>query len=166
MKATTADWRDGVAKLNPCADAMDWIRTQESAGTAWANCQRGDWLLWLCGKLAGKPWSAARKKLVLTACECARLALPYVKAGDDRPLIAIETAERWARGEGATRKEVMAAADAAAAARRSAAAYAAAAFAAADADADAAADADRTATLKQCADIVRTHYPHPPEMQS
>ena len=36
---------------------------------------------------------------VLCACACARTALRHVPAGDLRPLRAIETAERWARGE-------------------------------------------------------------------
>ena len=52
----------------------------------------------------------------------------------------------------------------------SAAAYAADAYAAYDAAAAAAAAAGRAnavhrATLRQCADIVRTHYPEPPPLE-
>jgi hypothetical protein len=39
------------------------------------------------------------KKLVLAACRCARLALPFVRVGEDRPRLAIEAAEAWTRGE-------------------------------------------------------------------
>ena len=140
-------------------------------------------MLWLLGKWAGDPESDSRKKLVLATCECARLALLYIKKGDTRSLKAIETAEAWARGEnGTTLDDVRSAANAAvyaaayaayaanatyAAAYAAYAAYAAdAAYAAADAAyaayaAYAAADA-RTKILAKCADIVRKHYPKAP----
>jgi hypothetical protein len=76
----------------------------------------------------------------LAACLCARLSLQYVTAGERRPLVAIETAERWARQEsGVSLADVQDAAWAADAAR-------AAAWAAWDARAaDAAGAAARTA---------------------
>ncbi len=169
--------------LGACDEAVEWAGKQESAATAWRDCQRGDWMLWLLGKLSGKPDSVKRRKLVLCACECARLSLKYVKRGEERPRIAIETAEKWARGDGPTLDDVRAAADAAYADAAAAyAADAAAAYAAADAadaayaDADAAyaaanaaayaaaADAARTKTLAVCADIVRKHYPKAPRI--
>jgi hypothetical protein len=81
-----------------------------------------------------------REVLVRYACLVARTVLDKVPAGEDRPRIAIETAEAWTRGE-ATIEEVRAAADAAwdtprgayAAAYAADAAYAAAAAYAADA---------------------------------
>jgi hypothetical protein len=162
--------------LHACGEAVEWAREQKSPAQAWRDCQRGDWMLWLVGKLSGKSGSAKRRPLVLAACECARLVLNYVPKGEDRPRRAIETAERWARGK-ATIEEVHAAAAAyayAAAADAAAAAAAAAAYATAAADAaaaaaayataaaDAAADAARSKTLALCADIVRKHYPKPP----
>ena len=42
---------------------------------------------------------APRKVFVLGLCACARLALPLVREGDERPRLALEAAERWARGE-------------------------------------------------------------------
>jgi hypothetical protein len=56
-------------------------------------------MLWVIGKTVGPPGDASRKPLVMAACECARLALPYVSAGEERPLRAIETAEAWCRDE-------------------------------------------------------------------
>ena len=122
-----------LQQLGACLEAREWAgeRTPEQA---WHDCERGDWLLWLAARL-----DIDRKPLVLAACACARLALPYVPAGEQRPLAAIETAERWTRGE-ATIEQVRAAADAAYAAYASYAsdadaAYAALAASAADADA-------------------------------
>ena len=175
--ATKTDWRESIYALDPCGNARDWLATQASPAEAWANCRDGSWMLWLLGKLAGKPWSQARRKLVLAACECARLALPRVKAGENRPRKAIELAEQWARGGRVSRQALNDAADAAAYAAADvagAAAYAtAAAYAAAAADADAADAAayaaaayqeKRAEVLAKCADIVRKHYPKPPRM--
>jgi hypothetical protein len=151
---------DYLRSLDACAGAVEWMGQQKTQAQAWADCQRGDWMLWLLGKHAGPPESEARKPLVLCACACSRLALKYVPKGEGRPRVAIETAERWARGK-ATIKEVRSAA----AASYAAADAAAASYAAADAS-YAAADASyaRTKSLAKCADIVRRHYPHAPRI--
>jgi len=81
----------------------------------WAACQDGVAMFKALAKQAGPPGSASRRPLVLAACECARLALPYVRKDETRPLAAIEMAERWASGEeGVTLEQVKAAAGAAA----------------------------------------------------
>ena len=161
-----------------CAEAVKWAKPYKTLREAWKACTRGDWML----RLAGLAELCSRQGLVLAACACARLALPYVKKGEKRPLAAIETAERWARGE-ATLEEVRSSASAfssassaSSAAAASSAAYAAssafssassasssaAAAAAAASSAFAAAyaayddaSAARTKVLAQCADIVR-----------
>ena len=130
--------RDRLVKMGACEDAVAWVGDRDITA-AWAECDRADWMLWLAGRVV------ARKTVVLAACACARTALRYVLAGEDRPRVAIETAERWARGE-ATIAEVRSAAAAAAAYAADDAAYAAAYAAdaaayAADAAAYAAADA-------------------------
>jgi len=164
---------DLLTRLGACSDAVAWARTQPDAETAWDTCDRGDWMLWLAGRLAGEPGSDARRPLVLAACECARLALPYVKEGELRPMRAIEAAEDWARGGATTLAQVRSAAEADYAAYTvaayAAASAASAAYVAAAAAADAAyaayvaaAAAARSSTLNACADIVRKHYPHPP----
>jgi hypothetical protein len=176
-----------LKRLGACEEAVEWAEPYSTLADAWEKCERGDWMLWLAGKARAK--LCTRQQLVLAACECARLALGHVPAGEDRPRVAIETAERWARGE-ATLAEVRKAAAAAyatyaayaaAAANAAAAAYAAdaadadaayAADAAADAAyadaADAAADAataaayaaaDRIKALREMADIVREQIP-------
>ena len=158
-------WTDRLP-ANACSEGRAWARTQPSMRVAWATCLRGDWMLWLAGSLAGGPWSDSRRPLVLAACGCARLALPYVRAGEYRPRLAIETAEAWARGDaGATPQMVRDAYAAAVAAVADADAHAAdAAYAYADADAaaHAAAAAQGARVLAECADIVRQHYPRAP----
>ena len=169
--ATRPQWIAWLRHVGACADAIAWCETQPNKAAAWRNCERGDWMLWAIGKTVGPPGDDSRKPLVMAACECARLALPYLPAGEQRPLAAIETAEAWCRGD-ATLNQVRAAASYAAYAYAAAApayAYAAHVAAAAAAAAYAAyatyADADaRTITLRQCADIVRKHFPKPPRV--
>ena len=155
-------WIEPLKEMKACGDALEWCKGYESLVEAWAVCPRGDWMIWLLGKLSGKPESVSHKKLVLVACQCARLALPYAKEGELRPLRAIEVTEAWARGdEGIRREDVRKAADAADATAHAAYAAAHAAYAAADAAADAAATS-RISTLEKCADIVRDYYPVAP----
>src|SRR3990167_4399803 len=168
-------WSDALKQYNPCADALAWAHTQPSAAVAWRDCTRGDWMLWLVGQLSGPPESASRKALVLAACACARLALPHVPASEERPRIAIETAEQWARGENGVMLDNVKRAAAYAADAENAAAYAAYAAACAAAVPYAAAHAayvgggigdayTRKRTLSQGADIIRKHYPKPPRL--
>ena len=145
-----------LQELNACNEAIVWAETQPNWETLWNNCERGDWMLWLLGKLSKGPRSKGRKQLVLTACECARLSLKYIPKGEKRPLIAIETAEKWANGDSSVSlQNVRDAADAAA--YYAYAAYAAdaadAAYAAADAAADAA-DADADAAYADAAEKI------------
>jgi hypothetical protein len=74
----------------------------------WNICEDGADMMDALGQV-GEPGSDARRPLVLAACDCARLALPHVLPGEDRPRLAIETAERWARGEDVTLEQVEAA---------------------------------------------------------
>ena len=167
MKST----KDILTKLGACTEAVKWAG-RKTPKKAWETCKRGDWLLWIASKL-----DIDRKKLVLAACACARTALKYVPVGEDRPRIAIETAEAWTRGE-ATIEQVRtaaraasaaadaaadaaasAAADAASAAARAAYAAARAAYAASAAASAAAHAAAHAAARKDIADIVRKIIP-------
>ena len=151
--------RDRLVKMGACEDAVAWVGDRDITA-AWAECDRADWMLWLAGRVVARPL------VVLAACACARTALRYVLAGEDRPRVAIETAERWARGE-ATIAEVRsayavaayAAADACAAAAAYAAAYTATTYTAATCAYAAAATvyaADgRKVALAQMANLVR-----------
>lgn len=122
-----------LESLDACKEACDWSRGMTLA-QAWKQCERADWMLWLCGRMVGKPGWSTHQQVVLAACSCAECCLPIFEArhlGDKRPRTAIETARAWARGK-ATTEQVRHAADAAYAATAYAAAataYAAAAAA-------------------------------------
>ena len=141
---------DLLKKHNACPDATEWVRASDktTAREIWESCERGDWLLWIAARI-----KIDRKLIVTAACLCARQSLVHVRPGEERPRIAIETAERWTHGE-ATINEVQIARNAAA---DDAAAYDADADAAAYAAAYAAdADAARRKSLAESARLVRT----------
>jgi hypothetical protein len=158
---------DALIKLGACGGAVAWFADRPTPQAAWNEVMRGDWMLWLCGRLSGEVGSRARKKLVLCVCECARLALPHTE--DARVLACIETAERYVRGK-ATLAEVRATyaastvAYAACAASAAYAAYSASsvAYSAACVAHAASSVAARKTTLRECAAIVRKHYPEYP----
>jgi hypothetical protein len=120
-------------------DALPWVRAHypRAPRRAWEECERADWLLWLAWTLLGDD-----PRVRLAACACARTALQYVPAGEERPLRAIETAEAYARGE-ATEEERSVAESAAWSAARSAAARSVA----------------ESAALRDMAPLVRKHVP-------
>ena len=129
-------WTAGLVAAGACIDAVDWAQAYETFDAAWTACQRGDYMLWWLGKTVRT--DADHRAMVRIACQCARLALPHVAAGNKRPLCAIETAERWANGEpDVSLNDVRLAAAAAA-------------------------NAARFATLATCADLVRVVYQTPP----
>jgi len=150
MKST----KDILTKLGACTEAVKWAG-RKTPKKAWETCKRGDWLLWIADKL-----NVDRKLLVLAACACARTALKYVPAGEERPRLAIEAAERWA--DNPTEKNKAAAWAAGAAGDAGAAAWAAARAAAAAWAAGAAwaaRDAAWAAAHKDMAKIVRKIIP-------
>ena len=90
---------DGCKKFNVCKKAIAWLEENnfKTLNQAWQVCERGDWMLWLLGKLAGKPGTKSRKKLAYTAACCAELALPIFEKkypNDDRPRKSIEAAKK------------------------------------------------------------------------
>ena len=167
---------DLLLRRRACPEAVTWARQYPTIEAAWAACDRGDWMLWWIERVGrGESGSDERRRLVAVACRCARLALPHVQGGEDRPRLAIETAERWAAGDPQiTPAMVLAAAGAAWAAAWAAgaagdaagAAWAAWAARAAAGAARAAAGAAEADILRRCADLVRAEYPAPPVRQA
>ena len=90
---TATDFQSYLSDLGASSEAMNWAGDR-TAQQAWDDCERADWLMWWLAKAAG----TEHKQLVRIACACARTALPYVQAGELRPLRAIETAEAWCDG--------------------------------------------------------------------
>ena len=177
MTLTLSSARDLLARMNACDESSRWLAVLPSDTTpesAWSTCPRGDWLVWLLGRLH-RAGVLSRQTLTLAGCAAARTSLVHL-AGTPwhaPSLAAIETTERWCRGE-ATPEDVRKAqhaaweardaaayaaaydaADAAAAAAAADDAYAAAAYAADAADAAAA----RAKRRQEIADAVRAVVP-------
>ena len=176
--------------IRACSSAIEFAAQFETLQAAWNVCERPDWMFWLIGKTSeSKPWSDERKPLVRCAVECAE-TVKHLWPEESRAQMetAISALKSWCNGvaslseaqaarnslrvayvayaAAAADAYAAAAADAAAAAAAAAAAYDAAdaAYAAADAAAAAACDA-YVAVRKECADIIRKHYPQAPQMK-
>jgi len=165
--------RQGRRKQQPlplfCSDLdlNEWLSTQRSYARAWHQCERGDWLLLIAISI-----EVDHKLVVRAGCDCARTALRYVPKGEDRPRIAIETAEAWCDGQAAIEQVLCAVDDANAVGSISdGAAYAASAAVHATraasvvhavraaSAASAAYSVDYFKALKQHADLVRSRIP-------
>ena len=134
--------------LGACSDGVRWASKQPDPITAWATCERADWMLWILGRLAGPPDSYSRMRLVCCAAECAETSLQFIhdKGVRDQVKYGLVLLRLYLRGQGDLREARRVLNDAASAyAAAYAAASAAADAAAADADAASAAAADADA---------------------
>ena len=147
-----------IEKYRPCTEALRFRMQYQTFKEAWAECPRGDWMLWIAQRVGVDLRTLTRAKAL-----CALTVRHLMK--DERSVRACEVALKFADGE-ATREELDAAAYAAADvaadvyAADAAAAYAVAyaAYAVADADATASyAVAARIKSQQQTADICREH---------
>ena len=130
-----------LKQLNACSEAIDWItKNNYTFEQAWNNCHRPDWMYWLIGRT-----KLDRKLVVLSAVECAELAIEFVNEDSLLAVVwCLDATRRWCEGED-NLDEVQAAADAAAAAADAAAAYVA--------------YAARTKMNKKCAAAIRSGIP-------
>ncbi len=123
---TTLTFANRLCRIHACTEAVRWVG-DKTLREAWEQCERADWMLWYCAKVL------PLQRAMLAGCACARTALKCVPAGEERPLRAIEAAERWASGDlGVSLDDVLNAASASAEAAY--AAYDAASAASASAD--------------------------------
>jgi hypothetical protein len=110
------DLQTYLRSLRACDDAITWAADYDDLPSAWAACERGDWMLWLLttGGLADD------RTLRRLACRMVRETPLYGADGqpdgrtvwdlltDERSRVAVETAERWCDGR-ATDEELRAA---------------------------------------------------------
>jgi len=68
-------------------------RPEASFYDLWNEIIDPEWLVYLA-----QSGGATKKQIVLAACAVARLCLHLIPEGEDRPRIAIETTEAWAKG--------------------------------------------------------------------
>lgn len=77
--------------LEACQPAIDWCEGK-TAEEAWAVCERGDWMFWLCAKAT----AGDRRRLVSCACDCLRAAMQEISGKDcSRPWHNLGVVERW-----------------------------------------------------------------------
>src|SRR5271155_5390487 len=88
-----------LANMGACPEGRKWAKGKTLA-QAWNACAEPGWLFWMCHRSG-----VNLKQMVTAECACARQALPYVKAGELRPVYCIEIAEKWCDGK-ATIEEV------------------------------------------------------------
>lgn len=139
-------------------EIIKWAQNKSYA-EVWEQCPHGDWLIWLCGSMAGETGWPARSQIVLATCDVAETALKHVPEGEVCPRESIEIACKWVAGE-ATIEQLHEAVHAAITAYARAVAYATIAeYAAYGTDASAfatdAAAVAREKALREAADIVR-----------
>jgi hypothetical protein len=149
-----------VKIYKPCDEAVEWLRSlpeNYTMKTAWEECERSDWLMWLLKRLPPEQ-KPDKTSFVRVAVAFAKRALPiYEKSrpNDKRPAEAIAAAERWITEPTEENRAAASCAAASCAATSCAAAYAAAsdcaAYAAASDCAAAAAASDCAAAASDCA---------------
>lgn len=82
--------------------------------TAWLSDDRNRQMILLFGRVCGEWGSPAHRRLVQTACEFVRRAMPLVPSGEPRPQAIFSIVEEWAGGGSTiTRSELGRAADSA-----------------------------------------------------
>ena len=136
-----------LESLNACSEATIWASTQPDLQTAWANCQRGDWMLWLYKRM----YPDNLRELTLAKGHCANTVRHLMK--DERSIAAVDAAIAFGEGK-ISADELESAAYAAAAVAADAAD---AAYYAAVAAADAAYAAARKENQQLTADICRKY---------
>lgn len=117
-----------LEKYDACEEGIKWFETQKSNKTAWQNCERADWMLWIATKSG-----VDEKKLIRVKALCV-LSIKHLLR-DKRSKEALITALSYSESR-ATKKELKAAHTAASAAcdasysfvSSAAAAYTAAAY--------------------------------------
>lgn len=103
-----------LKNLDACSEAVEWVETQPDLETAWNNCKRSDWMLWLDMKLN---LFNDRDRRLMTCAFVRRTPLGDGRVvwdllTNERSRNAVEVAERHANGD-ATDDELSTAWDAA-----------------------------------------------------
>ena len=85
---------DLLRRLDACEGAREWASTQPDPRTAWAVCQRVDWMLWIAAALL------PRQIVTLAACDCAETVVCLIESGGSQmaALLALHIAREWAEG--------------------------------------------------------------------
>ena len=83
-----------LASLGACPEAREWVG-EKTAKEAWEQCERPDWLLWWAIYHTQRNSS---DKILMAACDCARLLLDFMP-DDDHLRSVLKMAEKWIEDE-------------------------------------------------------------------
>ena len=89
-----------LTELGACDEAVKWVGDR-TLKQAWDDCERGDWMLWLCAKMEGEAGWPDKNQVVRTICACAQTIMHFWTArypNDRRPQIALQVALDWIEG--------------------------------------------------------------------
>lgn len=87
-------------ELRPCEDATPYLKSQSDLQTAWENCKRGDWMIWLLSEAElMTPMLNLRIQLMVleTPLEDDRKVIDLIT--DKRSLVFIDLKRRRLSGE-------------------------------------------------------------------
>jgi len=88
-----------LLKVNrACCEARRWVGSR-SIEQAWAECERGDWMVWLLRKMVSHPGWPTGQQVSMMVADCSETALCFIPEGEYRPKQAIIDTRRWALGE-------------------------------------------------------------------
>jgi hypothetical protein len=85
---------------------VEWAR-DKSLAQAWSECERPDWMLWLCEKMMNQGGWPTHRQVVLATCGCAEAVLHIFERKYPReraPRMALEAARSWADGNTSLQK--------------------------------------------------------------
>lgn len=103
MKNLTADeFQKYLKEVGACSDAIEWAKGK-SLFESWLKCERSEWMLWYYGR--NKP---VKKICVEISIFTARLCMDNYESlfpNDDRPRMAIESAEKYVKNPSAKNKK-------------------------------------------------------------
>lgn len=103
MKVKSRTHVEQLVSLCACTDAIEFASQFDSLVEAWQACERGDWMLWLVGRMINcEPWSEGRKPLLACALDCADTVKHLRGRYSDEIGRAVEVLRQWIRGEVST----------------------------------------------------------------
>lgn len=72
----TSHWTDNLRRLGACREAIEWARSYPNLRTAWAACERKDWIVWLLDVTDGWPPGTVWMDCVLEKAAVIRRLVP------------------------------------------------------------------------------------------
>jgi len=84
-----------------CDSAKRWLKTQPDFATTWKNCSRGDWMMYLLGRIRERN----EKRMVRAITRYVRQALSLLQDGDEKSvyLSVVRIVMSWSHGQGSSK---------------------------------------------------------------